>query len=244
MDSAATAGPPGCSRLVLIVAGVLALLGSFVVTAPAQAGYYGESYYGSNPCSYRCGYGYSPYRCSACGCWRRCHSVSRPGLLYERRYVEREYVERRYGYGGYYRRHYGYSPYGGYRRHYGYYPYGGYRRHYGYPYRGYRSYPWGDGGVGRRWPTPYSERYEPSAERYADRYEEPPRPPAPVWDGAGSEPVPYGYQNARWNGDQDPALQEPYAAYGVADVSRPLPRGPLGMIESGLLGFLDGLGAP
>jgi len=176
MNSPATVRPPGRSRLALIVAGVLALLGSFAVTAPAQAGYYDDSNYGYNygsyPCSYRsrCGYGYSPYRyarryyngCSACGCYRRCGSVSRSGVVYERRYVEREYTERRYGYGGY-RRHYGYNPYGGYRRHYGYYPYGGYRGGYGY------------GGVGRRWPTP---------SLYAtDGYEEAPRPPAPVWDG-------------------------------------------------------------
>src|SRR6266849_10819599 len=120
MNSPATVRPPGRSRLALIVAGVLALLGSFAVTAPAQAGYYDDSNYGynygSNPCSYRyrCGYSYprdryAPYRdyggCSACGCYRRCHSYSRPGLVYERRYVEREYYERRYGYGGY-RRHY------------------------------------------------------------------------------------------------------------------------------------------
>jgi hypothetical protein len=174
MNSPAIARPPGRRRLALIVAGVLALLGSFAVAAPAHAGYYDDSYYGSNPCSYRCGYSYPRYRyaprysngCSACGCYRRCHSVSRPGLVYERRYVERAYVERRYGYGGY-RRHYGYNPYGGYR------------------YGGYRSYsrPWGYGygGVGRRWPTPSVYGYEPSG------YEEPPRPPAPVWDGAGYE---------------------------------------------------------
>src|SRR6266849_8492994 len=130
MNSPATVRPPGRSRLALIVAGVLALLGSFAVTAPAQAGYYDGSNYGYNygprPCSYRCGYGYSPYRyahryyngCSACGCYRRCGSVSRSGVVYERRYVEREYVERRYGYGGY-RRHYGYYPYGAYRGGYG-----------------------------------------------------------------------------------------------------------------------------
>jgi hypothetical protein len=173
------------------------LLGSFMVVAPAQAGYYGDSYYGSNPCSYRCGYGYSPYRCSACGCYRRCHSILRPGLLYERRYVERQYVERRYGYGGYYRHHYGYPPYAGYRRPCGYDPCGGYRSW-------SRPYPWGDAGIGRRWPTPYTYRYEPSGYGYepiADRYEEPPRPPAPVWDGAGAEPVPYGYESAQWNGD-------------------------------------------
>jgi len=259
MNSPATARSPGRSRLALIVAGVLALLGSFVVTPPAQAGYYGESYYGSNPCAYRCGEGYSPYRyarpyrryygCSACGCYRRCNS----GLVYERRYVEREYVERRYGgYGGYYRRHYGYSPYGGYRRDYGYYPYGGYRRHYGYyPYR--RRYPWGYGygGVGRRWSVPFSERYEPS-ERYryepsADEFEEPPRPPAPIWNRASYEAVPYGYESAaHWNAGQswqdDPTLQAPAASFGLANVVQGLPRGPVGMLASGLIGFLDGFG--
>ena len=185
MNSLATARSTGCSRLALIAAGFLALLGSFVVTAPAQAGYYGNSYYDSNPCSYRprCGYGYSPYRyapyrrygCSSCGCWRRCNS----GAVYERSYVEREYYERRYGYGGY-RRHYGYYPYGGYRRPYGY--YGGYRR----------PYPYGYGGV-RGWRGPYGSLYQPSAERYGDGYEEPPRPPAPVWGGAGYEADPDGY---------------------------------------------------
>jgi hypothetical protein len=240
MNNPAIARPPGRNRLALIAAAVLALLGSFIVTAPAQAGYYGDSYYGYRPCSYRCGY--SPYRydrgCSACGCWRRCHSSSRPSLVYERRYLERQYVERRYAWPPYhYRRHYGYNPYGGYRSY-------------------SRPYPWGDGGVGRRWPTPYGYRYEPSRYGYgyepsADRYEEPPRPPAPVWDGAGTEAVPYGdrspygYQSAQWNADQpDPALQEPVAAYGVADGPRPLPRGPLGMIESGVLGFLGGFGPP
>jgi len=175
MNSPAPARSRGCSRLALIAAGFLALVGSFVVTAPAQAGYYGNSYYGSNPCSYRprCGYGYgySPYRyapyrrygCSSCGCWRRCNS----GAVYERRYVEREYVERRYGYGGY-RRHYGYNPY--YRRPYGYYPYGGYRP---------SGYGGGYGGVGRRWPVPALDGDGP----YAEGYEDPPRPPAPIWDG-------------------------------------------------------------
>jgi len=189
MNSPATARPPWRSRLALIVAGVLALLGSLAVTAPAQAGYYDDSNYGSNygynPCSYRsrCGYGYSPYRyarryyngCSACGCYRRC-GVARSGVVYERRYVERSYVERRYGYGGY-RRHYGY-------------PYGGYRRPYGY-YGGYRGpYPYGYGGV-RGWRGPYGSLYQPSAERYGDGYEE--RPPAPVWGGAGYEADPDGY---------------------------------------------------
>src|SRR5260370_9979021 len=110
MNSPATVRPPGRSRLALIVAGVLALLGSFAVTAPAQAGYYDDSNYGYNygynPCSYRsrCGYGYSPYRyarrsnngCSACGWYRRCGSVSRSGVSYERRSVEPQYVMRRY----------------------------------------------------------------------------------------------------------------------------------------------------
>jgi hypothetical protein len=163
MSRIATVHPRAPSRLALIAAGILALLGSSAVTAPAQAGYY-EGY---DPCSYRCGYPayrYQPayryhYGCYSCG----------RHLIYERRYVEREYVERRYGYGGY-RRHYGYYPYGGYRRHSGYYPYGGYRSW---------SRPWGEGygGIGRRWPAPYFDGYERSG------YEEPPRPPAPVWDG-------------------------------------------------------------
>ena len=53
MNGPATARPPERSRLALILAGVLALLGSFVVTAHAQAGYYDDSNYGSYPCSYR-----------------------------------------------------------------------------------------------------------------------------------------------------------------------------------------------
>jgi hypothetical protein len=156
MNSTVTAGPPARSRLALIVAGIFALLGSSVVTASAQAGYYDASYY---PCSYRCGYPAYRYRPAYRG----------PRLIYERRYIERQYVERRYGYGGY-RRHYGYRPYGGYRRHYGYSPYGSYRswsRPWGYGYDGY-------GGVGRRWPAPYVDGYERSG------YEERPRPPAPV----------------------------------------------------------------
>ena len=52
MNSTVTAGPPVRRRLALIVAGIFVLFGSFLVTAPAQAGYYGSSY----PCSYRCGY--------------------------------------------------------------------------------------------------------------------------------------------------------------------------------------------
>ena len=156
-----------------------------MVTAPAQAGYYDDSYYGSNPCSYRCGYGYgypryryAPYReyggCSPCGCYRRCHSYSRPGVVYERRYVEREYVERRYGYGGY-RPSYGYNTYGGYN------PYGGFQF-------APSGFPWGYGGV-RNWRAPYGYGYQPST--YG--YEEPPRPPAPVWGGAGYEADPDGY---------------------------------------------------
>ena len=158
MSSTVTAGPPARSRLALIVAGIFALLGSSVVTAPAQAGYYDASYY---PCSYRCGYPAYRYRPTYRG----------PRLIYERRYIERQYVERRYGYGGY-RRHHGYYPYGGYRRHYGYSPYGSYRswsRPPGYGYDGY-------GGVGRRWSLPYVDGYERSG------YGEPPRPPAPVFN--------------------------------------------------------------
>jgi hypothetical protein len=154
MNSTVTAGPPARSRLALIVAGIFVLLGSSVVTAPAQAGYYDASYY---PCSYRCGYPAYRYRPTYRG----------PRLIYERRYIERQYVERRYGYGGY-RRHHGYYPYGDYRRHYGYSPYGSYRS-WSRP-RGYDGY----GGVGRRWPAPYVDGYERSG------YEEQPRPPAPV----------------------------------------------------------------
>jgi hypothetical protein len=167
MNSIATVRSRVRGRWALIAAGIVALLGSFAATAPAQAGYYGGygGYYGPHPCSYRCGYPayryYPPYRSGCYSCGR--------SVVYERRYVEREYVERRYGYGGYGRC--GYYSYGGCRRHYGYYPYGGYG--YGRPY-GYGGYP----GVGRRWPVPYYG-YERSG------YEEPPRPPAPVWDGGG-----------------------------------------------------------
>lgn len=168
MNGIATARARARRRLAPIVAGIFALLGSSVVTAPAHAGY-DEGYY---PCSYRCGYPvhhyYPAYRyrygCYSCG----------RHLIYERRYVEREYVERRYGYGGGYRHHYGFYPY---RPRYGYYPH---RRHYGYyPYEGYRPSAYGYGGVGRRWPVPYPDGDAP----YAERYEDPPRPPAPIWDG-------------------------------------------------------------
>ncbi len=174
MNSPAAVRLPARSRLVLIVAGVFALLGSLLVPAPAQAGCCGY-----HPCSYRCGgYGYGSHYyegpryyhggCASCGCYGHCGSVSRGGGVYERRYVEREYVERRYGYG---------DGYGGYRRHYGYYPNGG-----GYGDR--RPWGYGYGGIGRNW-RPYLG-YEPSADRY---YGEPPRPPEPV----GYEGDPYGY---------------------------------------------------
>ena len=58
----------------MIAAGFLALLGSFMVTAPAQAGYYGNSYYGYNPCSYR----------PRCGGYRRELAISvgeHPGMV-------------------------------------------------------------------------------------------------------------------------------------------------------------------
>jgi len=198
MNSPAIAGPPGRSRLALIVAGVLALFGSLAVTAPAQAGYYGDYGYGSAPCSSPCGYRYYAPRyyngCGRCGCYRRCGSFSR-GVVYERRFVEREYVERRYGYGGCgyggCRRPYGY--YGGYGRPYGY-DGGYYRRPYGYyPYGGYRSwstrpYPWGWGGV-RGWRGPYGYQDGPAGVEYA----EPPRPPEPVLEGTGYDAGPYGY---------------------------------------------------
>jgi hypothetical protein len=159
----------GCRRLALIAAGVLALLGSFAATAPAQAGYYGYDGYGYRaPCSYGCG-GYRPYHygCSSCGCYRHCYSGSR-GYVYERRYVEREYVERRYGCC---RHHYGYYPYGGYRRD-GYYPSGDYGR----------PFPYGYGGV-RYWRPPYGySRFDPIGDRYGDGYEDAPRPPEPIVD--------------------------------------------------------------
>lgn len=173
----ANARPPGRRRWALLAAGVLALLGSFAVTAPAQAGYYGDYGYDYHPCSYHCG-GYAPYRyrCSACGCYRHCYSGSR-SIVYERRYVEREYVERRYGCCHH---HYGYGGYGGYRHYGGYYPDEGYRRP--FPFGGYqRPFPYGYGGV-RYWRPPYGyNRYGPYAEGSGEGYyEEPPRPPAPI----------------------------------------------------------------
>jgi hypothetical protein len=167
MNSTVSALPSARRRRTPIMAGMLALLGSFVVVAPAQAGYYEDSYYGSNPCSYRCGY--PAYRYYPA--YRHRHHYG-PHLVYERRYIERQYVERRYGYSGY-RRHYGCYSYGGCRPRYGYYSDGGYRpqpRPYGYDY-GY-----GYGGVGRRWPAPYLDG------SYGEGYEPPPRPPAPVLD--------------------------------------------------------------
>ncbi len=177
MNNAVTARPPVRRRLALIVASTLAVFGSLLVTAPAQAGYYGSSY----PCSYRCGYpAYRPvYR-------HRCYSCGGPRLIYERRFIERrfierQFVERRYGFGGY-RRHYGYSPYG-YRRNYGYPSYGSYRS--ARPYGGY-----GYGGVGRRWSLPYVEGYGRSGYNGYGRsgydgygpsgYDNGPRPPAPI----------------------------------------------------------------
>jgi hypothetical protein len=47
------------------------------------------------------------------------------------------------------------------------------------------GFPWGYGGV-RNWRAPYGYGYQPSAYGYEE-----PRPPAPVWDGAGDEAVPY-----------------------------------------------------
>jgi hypothetical protein len=175
----ANARPPRRRRWALPAAGVVALFGSLAVTAPAQAGYYGDYGYGYRPgCSYGCGYRPYHYGCSACGCYRHCYSGSR-GYVYERRYIEREYVERRFGCC---HRHYGDYPYGGYR-HYGDYPYGGYRHYGDYPYEGYRRrfpyggydgpFPYGYGGV-RYWRPP-SGYY-----RSADVIEDAPRPPAPI----------------------------------------------------------------
>jgi len=156
MNSTATVRPLTRGGLALIAAGVLGLLGWSV--APAQAGYYGDPYYAPYRCSYRCGYPAYPYyhRCYSCGCGR---CGSRPHLVYERRYIEREYVERRYGWAP---RHY--------HRAYGYYPYG-------------RPFPWGYGGV-RSWRAPYGYRYGGYGPYGGAGYEEPPRPPAPIWDGS------------------------------------------------------------
>jgi hypothetical protein len=165
---------PARSRLALIAAGALALLGSFATPAQAQAGY--EVEYGANPCAYRCGYPayrYYPAYHRRYGCY----SCRRSHLVYERRYVEREYVERRYSYGGY-RHHYRHYPYYGYGRNYGYYPYAGYRSSpQGYGPQGY-NYGYGYGGVGRRWTPPYLAGYG----GYGSGYEEPPRPPAPIYE--------------------------------------------------------------
>jgi len=165
MNSIATVRAAVRSRLALIAAGLFVLLGSFAVTAPAQAGYYG----GYDPCSYRCSGYYRPYRYYApYRSYHRCWSCG-SGVVYERRYIEREFVERRYGFGGYRR------PWGYYRRPCGYSPCGGYYRPSGYGY-GYGGY--GYGGVGRRWPLPYVDASGP----YAEGYDGPPRPPAPVYD--------------------------------------------------------------
>jgi hypothetical protein len=165
MNSIATVHPLSGGRLAWIVAGVFALLGFFA--APAHAGYYGGyggygGYGYGGPCSYRCGY--HPYY----PIYRRHYGCCGPHLVYERRFVEREYVERRFGYG--YHRHYGCYSYD--RCYSGYDPYGGYRR----PYYGYGGY--GFPGVGRRWPVPFPAAYGGG---YGG-YEEPPRPPAPVYD--------------------------------------------------------------
>jgi hypothetical protein len=166
-------------RWAVLAAGVVALLGSLAVTAPAQAGYYGDYGYGYHPCAYHCGYGYPHYQhygCSACGCYRHCYSGSR-SVVYERKFIERVYVERRYGCCHH---NYGY-PYGGYRHYGGYYPDEGYRRPFFGGYR--RPFPYGYGGV-RYWRPPYGyDRYGPYAAGSGEGYyEEPPRPPAPIDD--------------------------------------------------------------
>jgi hypothetical protein len=181
MTSPATALLPTRSRLV-IVAGTLAFLGSFVV--PAQAGYYDDPYPVYRPV-YRPVYHptYHYYGCPSCG---------GPRLIYERRYTEREYVERRYGWRPHYP-HYRTWGYGGARD---------WRAPYAYRYDPYarvadpepRPFPWGYGGV-RDWRPPVTYRYDPYAGAprlgYGDvrdwrapyaAYEDPPRPPAPIWN--------------------------------------------------------------
>jgi len=149
MNSIATVQQLLRGRLALIAAGVLALLGSFAITSPAQAGYYGG--YGYDPC---CGYPrypiYHHHRC--CG----------SHVVYESRYVE--YYQRRTVYGG--------NPCCGYGRPFGY--YGGYRPYgFGYgggwggvgrrwplPFDGYGPYggPYAAGGYGG--PSPVYGGYE------------------------------------------------------------------------------------
>ena len=162
MNSPATARLRRHSRPAMILAGVFALTASFAVTVPAQAGYYGDSYYGGGygggSCGYRCGgcgyyhrCGYAPYRRYYHGCC----GYRRSGVVFEKRYIERELVVRRYGWGGggpYYGRNYGPSPYG-----------------YGGGYGGYDRgpFPYGYGGV-RDWRSPYG--YGSSAYGYGDGY--------------------------------------------------------------------------
>ena len=162
MNSILTVQPLLRGRLALIVAGVVVLLG--LAASPAQAGYYGGyGYggfgYGGGPCC-----GYRPYY----PVYRRHYGCCGPHLIYERRFVEREFVERRYGYG--YPHHYGCC-------HAGY--YGGYGRPFGYG-GGYGA-PYGYGGVGRRWPLPF-DGYGPYGGPYAGGgYGGP--PPAPAYYG-------------------------------------------------------------
>lgn len=179
MNSTATAGPPTRSRLALIAAGIFALLGLFL--APAQAGEYGDPDYRSYPCSYgRCG--------------------SRPGLVYERRYTEREYVERRYGWPA---RHI--------RRAYGNYSDGGYRSW-------SRPFPWGYGGV-RYWRAPHAYRYDPYA---GAGYEERPRRYDP-YIGAGYEERPRRYDPYVGAGYEE--RRRRYDPYGGVEYEEP-PRPP------------------
>jgi hypothetical protein len=164
MSNDAMARPPIRRWWAALAAGVVALLGSLALTAPAQAGYYGDYGYGYNPCGYHCGYPRYHYGCSACGCYRHCYSGSR-GYVYERRFVERVYVERRYGCCNH---HYGYGGYS----HYGdYYPDGGYGYRRPFPYGGYdRPFPYGYGGV-RYWRPPYDyRRIGPYADGAGDGY--------------------------------------------------------------------------
>jgi hypothetical protein len=149
MNSIATVQLLLRGRLALIAAGVLALLGSFAGTSPAQAGYYGG--YGYNPC---CGYPRYPiYHHRCCG----------SHVVYESRYVE--YYVRRTVYGGNHCcGYYGsYRPYGyGYGGGYGGGGYGGVGRRWPLPFDGYGPYggPYAGGGYGGPPPGPAYGGYE------------------------------------------------------------------------------------
>jgi hypothetical protein len=178
------------STYVAAVAG--ALLGAGVFAAPARSGefdgygpystrydaYYqrGGERYAHGPAAYGYRGGYRPScvscGCGRCGCGWRCRPmVESRGHIIERRVVEREYYERRYAVGGSSR------PYWHTESRWPRYPVPS-----GYEEARPAAFPYGYGGV--RWRSPEPGPYE---------YEEPPRPPAPVW----------GWPNAYYDGNPE-----------------------------------------